>query len=127
MLSFWRFNLLQIFLVGLTVAMLIILVVTVTEGLLGNPEMFIRGNDSTRTWLQWFEPRSGHELPQPVLVSVSVWFYRLLMLAWALWLAGALIRWLKWAWTQFSSGGFWKRLATDRNTPPSAPPPPPNR
>lgn len=127
MLSFWRFNLLQVFLVGLTVAMLIILVVTVAEGLLGNPEMFIRGNGSTRTWLRWFEPHSGHELPQPVLVSVSVWFYRLLMLAWALWLAGALIRWLKWAWTQFSSGGFWKRLATDRNTPTSAPPPLPDR
>lgn len=119
----WRFNLFQVFLAGFTLATLIILVATVTEGLLGNPEMFIRGNGSTRTWLQWFQPRSGHELPQPVVISVTVWFYRLLMLAWALWLAGALIRWLKWAWTQFSQGGFWKRAAANLETPPSAPPP----
>jgi hypothetical protein len=117
----WRFDLLQIGLVALTLVSLGILVAAVTEGLLGNPEMFIRGNGSSRTYLQWFEPRSGNELPQPAVVSVSVWFYRLLMLAWALWLAAALIRWLKWAWTQFSSGGFWKRYPKKtKKTPPPA-------
>jgi hypothetical protein len=99
-----------------------VLVAAVSEGLLGNPEMFIRGNGSSRTSLQWFQPRTGNELPLPVVVSVSVWFYRLLMLAWALWLAASLIRWLKWAWNQFSQGGFWKN--SEKPTPtPVAPPP----
>jgi hypothetical protein len=43
------------------------------------------------------------------------------MLAWALWLAAALIRWLKWAWTQFSEGGCWKRMARKEKVPPPLP------
>ncbi len=118
----WRFDLLQIFLAGFTLVALGILVAAVTAGLLGNPEMFIRGNGSSRTLLRWFEPRSGNELPLPSVVSVSVWFYRLLMLAWALWLAAALIRWLTWAWTQFSQGGCWKRPPRKPKSPPPLPP-----
>jgi len=103
------FQLLQLVLAGSTVVVLGILIAAVREGLLGDPEMFILGNGSSQTRLQWFQPRSGTELPQPLVVSVSIWYYRLLMLAWALWLAAALIRWLKWGWTQFSEGGCWKR------------------
>ncbi|HPV11861.1 MAG TPA: hypothetical protein PKW83_14485, partial [Verrucomicrobiota bacterium] len=117
----WRFNLLQVLLVGLTLAALGILVAVVSEGLLGNPEMFIRGNGSSRLELRWFQPRSGTELPLPVVVSVSVWFYRLLMLAWALWLAAALIRWLRWTWIQFSTGGCWKAPARKPKSPPPLP------
>lgn len=104
----WRFDLLQLFLTPLTLVMLVILIVVVGEGLLGNPDMFIRGNGSSRTFLQWFQPRAGTELPQPLVVSISVWYYRLLMLLWALWLAFALLRWLKWGWGQYSAGGCWK-------------------
>jgi hypothetical protein len=104
----WNYNLRQILFAGVTLLALGILVLAVREGLLGNPEMFIRGNGSTRTVLQWFEPRSGRELPMPSVLSVSVWYYRLLMLAWALWLAVALIRWLKWAWSQITEGGGWR-------------------
>ncbi len=32
------------------------------------------------------------------------------MLAWALWLALAMIRWLPWAWTSFSAGGLWRAV-----------------
>jgi hypothetical protein len=119
----WKFDLLQVFLAGFTLVTLGILVAVVREGLLGDPEMFIRGNGSSRTYLRWFQPRSGNVLPQPSVVSVSIWFYRFLMLAWALWLAVALIRWLKWAWTQFSEGGCWKRLPRTPQSPPPVPPP----
>ena len=64
--SSWRFNLLQIGLVLLTLLTLGILVVVVREGLLGNPEMFIIGNNSSRTYLQWFQPRVGPQLPEPL-------------------------------------------------------------
>lgn len=125
------FNFLQIALVFMTLVALVILVVVASKGLLGQPEMFIIGNDSTRTRLQWFEPRSGQSLPEPFVVSVSVWFYRYAMLAWALWLTAALLRWLKWGWQQFTHGGVWAQ--TPRKTPgplvplvlpdvPSAPP-----
>ncbi len=103
------FNLLQVVIILLTLVSLIILMFVVGAGLLGSPDMFIIGNGSSRTYLQWFQPRSGPQLPTPYVVSISVWFYRLLMLFWALWLATALLRWLKFGWQQFSSGGAWRR------------------
>lgn len=36
----------------------------------------------------------ANELPQPLVISVPIIYYRLLMLAWALWLALALLGWL---------------------------------
>jgi len=47
-------------------------------------------------------------LPEPRVISVSIWFYRLLMLAWALWLAASLLRWLQWGWAQLNHRGFWR-------------------
>ena len=105
----WKFNLTQIGLVLLTAIALGTLIVVVGAGLLGNPEMFIIGNGSSQSRLQWFQPRAGTSLPGATIVSVSVWFYRLFMLFWALWLASALLRWLADGWKHFSHGGAWKR------------------
>lgn len=125
----WCHNLLQLFLVGLTLGVLGIFIAIVAEGLLGSPEMFIRGNDSSQTLLRWYEARCPGALPQPLCYSISIWWYRLLMLLWALWLAAALIRWLLWGWRQFSTGGFFRRNPADSTPPPplppQAPPPPP--
>ncbi|MBP86625.1 MAG: hypothetical protein CMJ64_07915 [Planctomycetaceae bacterium] len=103
----WLFNLRQVGLVLLTLTALSVLVVVVGAGLLGNPEMFIVGNGSSQTYLGWFQPRATTTLPDPEIVSISVWFYRLLMLFWALWLAAALLRWLASGWKHFSHGGSW--------------------
>ena len=110
-MGFLRCNLLQVALAILTFVVLGIFIVVVGEGLLGSPDMFIVGNDSSRTYLNWFQPRVGVDLPEPYIVSISVWYYRLFMLFWALWLATALLRWLHMAWTAFSHGGCWKRVA----------------
>jgi hypothetical protein len=32
------------------------------------------------------------------------------MLAWALWLALALLRWLRWGWESLTAGGGWRPL-----------------
>jgi hypothetical protein len=105
----WWFNMRQIFLVLMTVIALWILVVAVGKGLLGEPEMYITGNGSYRTHLEWFQPRVELEMAQPVIVSVSVWYYRLLMLLWSLWLAFAVLGWLTKGWKAFVSGGAWRR------------------
>jgi hypothetical protein len=65
--------------------------------------------DSSAVDLRWFKARSGPDLPAPGFVSVSIWWYRLCMLLWALWLVSALLRWLKWGWEQFSFGGCFRR------------------
>jgi hypothetical protein len=102
------YNSLQVFLILLTAAALGILVTAVSAGLLGTPEMFISGNDSTRTDLRWFQARSENLLPRPGSFSISIWWYRFAMLAWALWLAAALIRWLRHGWQAFTSGGAFR-------------------
>jgi hypothetical protein len=43
------------------------------------------------------------------------------MLLWALWLAASLIRWLRWAWSQFSGGGYFRKMGSKALTPPPLP------
>jgi hypothetical protein len=45
------------------------------------------------------------------VLSAPVWLYRALMLAWALWLATSLLKWVAWAWRCFSEGGAWPAKA----------------
>ena len=117
----WGFNLLQLFLIALTAVTLVIFVAVVAAGLLGSPEMFILGNGSHRTLLRWYQARSDMALPTPGCVAVSIWWYRILMLVWALWLAASLIRWLRWAWDQFSGGGYFRKMGKKALTPPPLP------
>lgn len=114
----WARNLGQAGLAGWTLVFLGILIGAVSAGLLGRPEMFILGNNSSATSLNWYQARTGTTLPEAGCVTVSIWFYRLLMLAWALWLALALLRWLKWAWLQFSLGGAWHSGSAAPTPPP---------
>ncbi len=107
--SGWRFNLGQMAIAILTVVGLSALFGSIREGLLGLPDMQVAGNGSSAQSLRWYQDRTSGPLPQPLLISVPLLFYRLVMLAWALWVASALLRWLRWGWTCFSSGGLWKR------------------
>ena len=54
------------------------------------------------------------------LVSTPLLVYRLVMLAWALWLALAVIRWSRWIWGCFTQGGLW-RVSPRPPKPPKAP------
>lgn len=103
------FNALQVCLILLTPITLGVLISVVAEGLLGNPDMFILGNGSSSSLLNWYQARSGTLLPNPGCYTISIWWYRFFMLAWALWLAASLIRWLRWGWTQFGTGGYFRK------------------
>jgi hypothetical protein len=108
----WRyFNALQISLVGLTVLALAVLFTAVAQGLLSSPDMQITGNQSSAFLLNWYQDRSLSILPTATVISVPITVYRLLMLAWALWLAVSLLNWLKWGWVCFSSNGLWNKAA----------------
>lgn len=105
----WTYNLCQIGLMFLTLVSLGVFVGIASSGLLGDPEMYIAGNGSTASRLAWYTPRAAADLPQPGYASVSVWWYRLAMLLWALWLAAALVRWLRLGWRNSSQGGHFKK------------------
>jgi hypothetical protein len=109
------FDLRQLILVGWTIGACVTLTEAIHQGLLGQPDMQIEGNGSYGSHLAWYQDRVdnidglGGLLPRPWVLSVSMWWYRGLMLAWALWLAGSLIRWVPWAWNSFSAGGLWRQ------------------
>jgi hypothetical protein len=116
------FDLIQVLLVGLSVAALVILFHAVETGLLRQPSMGISGNQSTASMLSWFQDRSGPVLARPWVLSVPLLVYRLAMLLWAIWLAVSLLRWSRWLWSCFGEGGFWQRLTKPKILPPTTPP-----
>ena len=106
--DWWRFNLIQIAIGGLTVLALLFIIATLPSGLLGTPDMHVAGNNSYGNVLGWFADRSASALPIATAITVPLWVYKALILAWALWLSFALLRWLPWVWQCFSSHGYWK-------------------
>ena len=103
------FNALQVIIGGLTLISLSLLFLAVEQGLLNSPDMQIIGNQSSAFNLNWYQDRSPATLPSATLISVPLMVYRLLMLAWSLWLAVSLLNWLKWGWECFSSNGLWNK------------------
>jgi hypothetical protein len=106
-----RFNLTQVMLALWTLAALAALFVSIEQGLLGLPEMQISGNGSTAEMLRWYHDRSGPELGRTWVVSVPLAVYRVAMLAWALWIASALLWWLRWGFAAYGTGGLWRASA----------------
>jgi hypothetical protein len=104
------FDVRQLALVTWTIVVGVVLFAAVRDGLLSAPDMLVAGNDSRANLLRWFTDRCGVALPAPWIVSLPVVAYRLAMLAWALWLAFAALRWSPWAWQSFSAGGVWRPL-----------------
>lgn len=103
-----RFNLTQFGLLVLTGPALLALFTAVQQGLLGQPIMHVGGNDSNAYALHWYADRGDTTTATASVLSAPLWVYRLLMLGWALWLAFALLEWLRWGWRCFSQDGLWR-------------------
>lgn len=111
-------NLMQIGLVVLTLFALSALVSAVLQGLaLRPPDMQVAGGGSWAEQLRWYADRTDGPLPTVSVVTLPLWVWHVAMLAWALWLAASLVRWLRWGWGAFVEGGGWRKV-------PAGPPPP---
>ncbi|HZF26772.1 MAG TPA: hypothetical protein VEZ88_10970 [Steroidobacteraceae bacterium] len=110
------FNWSQVGLGLLSAIALFSLVSAIPYGLLSTPDMRIRGAGSGGNLFSWFLDQSAGVLPQPGVISVSLWWYKLAMLAWALWLSFALLRWLPWGWRAFNASGLWRGDRSDANS-----------
>ena len=106
----WRFDLLQVALAAWTVVALVGLYGAVHQGLLMDPDMQVAGLGSNEGVLNWYAQRADPALPQPWVLSVPLWAWKVLMLLWSMWLAASLVRWAPWAWRAFSAGQLWMRL-----------------
>ncbi|MGD9187199.1 MAG: hypothetical protein PVI89_03260 [Desulfobacteraceae bacterium] len=103
------FNAMQFGMIVLTLFALLCLFAAIHAGLIGQPEMQIAGNGSSEAMLNWTQDRIATVLPRPWVVSLPVWVYRCLMLAWSLWLALSLLAWLKWGWQCYAKDGLWRK------------------
>jgi hypothetical protein len=120
----WRaglFDLMQVGLALLTALALGVLVAAVPGGLLGQPDMHVAGMGSSALQLHWFADRTTDALPRAGVLSLPLWTYKLAMLAWALWLANALIGWLRWGFDAWSRGGYWRHDKPKPAMPPQLP------
>lgn len=106
-----RYNLIQIGIVLLTLIAAMSLLSTIPRSLLSTPDMQVTGNDSYNYFYQWFQDHSSQTLPTAMVLSVSIWIYRLTMLLWSLWLVFSLLEWIKWGWQNFSRHALWKGKA----------------
>jgi len=118
------FPLRQLILAGWTLVAFGVLAWAIQRGLLGRPDMQVQGNGSSAQLLQWFEDRTGPDWPRGHVYSLPLMAWRLAMLAWALWLARALLGWLRWGWAAFSTGGLWTEPPPAAPVPSESSPPP---
>jgi hypothetical protein len=107
-LSDRQFNVLQAVLGLLSVIAIAALVSGIPQALLGSPDMQIVGEGSSGSTLQWFSDQTDRALPSSSVLSVHIWWYKGAMLAWALWIVLAFLRWLPWAWQCLTRGGLWR-------------------
>lgn len=106
--GWFSFDVLQLVLLGMVTAGLVALYFAVERGLLGLPAMQVAGNGSYDGMLQWTADRVNETLPVPTVYSAPLWCFRVVMLAWSLWLAVSLLSWLRWGWDCFSTGGVMR-------------------
>lgn len=111
--QWWQFNTAQVGIAVLTVMAMLLIITSLPSGLLGAPDMSVSGNNSYGNSLNWFADRSESVLPTAFAFAVPMWIYKVLILAWALWLSFALLKWLPWVWESFSKRGFWRSRNSD--------------
>ncbi len=121
------FNLTQLGLAILTVFALLCLAAAIPQGLLGTPDMHVAGNGSSAQALRWFADRSEDALPGASAISVPLWVYKVAMLAWATWLANAVVGWLGYGFNAWMRDGYWRAAPRKVAIEIPATPPPPAR
>lgn len=105
----WRFNLLQLALAAFTIiTVFTLLFAGIRTGLLAGPDMNVQGDGSGYGHYGWFQDQTTGAVEGPTIFSVPMWVYRALFFAWAVWMAFALVRWLRWGFDAWKSGGLWR-------------------
>jgi hypothetical protein len=104
-----RFNVTQLLLAVFTALAIFTLVFSgIRNGLLSAPDMGVSGIGSEYGTFSWFQDQTTGVLAVPSVFSVPMWSYRLLFFMWAVWMAFALVGWLRWAFNAWKTDGLWR-------------------
>ena len=101
------FNFIQFCLIGSVVVCGIILIGIIPNSLLGEPNMYIDGNNSYAGHLNWFTDFSEQILPVVQIFSLPQIVYQIAILLWSIWLAMSLMKWGKWIFESISKEKLW--------------------
>jgi hypothetical protein len=93
---------------------IISLISVVPISLLSAPSMGIEGYQSYGNNLTWFADKADGILPTVSVLSISIWFYKAIMLMWVIWLSTSLLAWIKWAWKTMGTNGYWKSQLSEK-------------
>ena len=107
----WLYRLGQLVLTGITLLVLYVLVKTVVAALTNDPNMYIVGTYYSSTWFTWFSDEISREIPSAWVLSVPLWVYFVLILAWVMWLVFSLLQWLKAWWETLNTPVLWVPIA----------------
>jgi hypothetical protein len=99
-----RKNIVQSGIVIFTIFSIAAILFSIFFGLLSTPDMMIKGNGSSSYYLIWYKDYIDERIFQPTLFTLSIWYYKVLMLIWSIWVSFVLISWIENAWTVFSKG-----------------------
>jgi hypothetical protein len=110
-------NILQVALGLWTLVAAICLVGSVYSGLAVQPDMQVGGNNSSNSQLIWLVDRAADTLPTPWALSVPLLVWKLIMLAWALWLAWSVVQWAPWAFKRWSHEVIWRPRPKPKHAP----------
>jgi hypothetical protein len=114
----WRYNAVQVGLALFTLVTILTLVFSgIRNGLLASPDMHIAAANAHSTGYTWFQDRTSGVVDSPTIVSVPMWVYRVLFFVWALWMAMALVRWLRWSFDAWKAGGLWRGKSAQASFP----------
>ncbi len=104
--------LLQWFSLFFTVATIAVLIGTVAYGLLSYPDMGVAGQKASSSQLYWYLDSGFDLLPNITLLSVHLWWYKLLILLWSIWVSFAVLSWLKKLFLSLNRSDWWPKFKT---------------
>lgn len=116
----WAFNLRQLLLAFAALAAVATLVASLHEGLLGYPDMYVEHSPFSQGRFSWYVDRIAGALPELGLLVLPLWAYKVVMFAWALWLAFACVAWARWSYAVVSQDGLWRSVSLMRGPAPAA-------
>ncbi|WP_158965794.1 hypothetical protein [Paraglaciecola sp. L3A3] len=102
------YNFSQLCLYVFSAVAILSLIAVVPISLLSKPSMGIEGYESYGNTLTWFADKADNQLPTITILSISVWFYKAIMLVWVIWLSTSILSWIKWAWSSLGVNGYWQ-------------------